>query len=286
MVKNTKIALIYDFDGTLSTTDMQDYELIPEFGMSPKEFWNRANIWGDTIGADQITASMFFIKKTAEETGNPITKQKLNSVGNSIQYYEGVVDWFERINEYGKSLNLDIEHYIISAGLEEIIDGTIIRKYFKEIYACCFVYNEQGHAIWPSRVVNYSGKIQSLSKINKGLGKLDDRGVNEYVPDEKRPIPVKRMIYFGDGNTDIPSMRFVKEGGGNAIAVYQPHSKRKQTALKLLRDNRVNFALPADYRECKEIDIVVKTILDKLATERDLDALKAKEEKKKLLCKE
>lgn len=141
----------------------------------------------------------------------------------------------------------------------------------------------KGCPVWPARVVNYSTKTQYLSKINKGLGKLEDRAVNEFMPDDERPIPFTRMIYFGDGMTDIPSMRLVKERNGNAIAVYTPKSKNKKQAVKLLSDGRVNFALPADYRENKDIDKVVKTILDKIATERDLDELKAREEKKKII---
>ena len=192
--------------------------------------------------------------------------------------------WFDRINEYGKKLDLDVEHYIISAGYEEILYGCKIKKYFKDIFGCSFAFDENGKPVWPARIVNYSTKTQYLSKINKGLGKLEDRLVNEFMPDDKRRIPFTRMIYFGDGSTDIPSMKLTKERKGNAIAVYNPNGSNKAMALKLLRDGRVNFALPADYREDKQIDKVVKTILDKLAKERDLDVLKAKEEKKKLLA--
>ena len=133
-------------------------------------------------------------------------------------------------------------------------------------------------------MINYSTKTQYLSKINKGLGKLEDRLVNEFMPDEERPIPFRRMIYFGDGSTDIPSMKLTRERHDTAIAVYNtksPRGEAKQKAIKLLRDGRVNFALPADYREGKQIDKVIKTILDKLAKERDLEVLQAKEEKKK-----
>ena len=180
-------------------------------------------------------------------------------------------------------MDLEIEHYIISAGYEEIIAGCSIRKYFTDVFGCSYAYDEDGCPVWPARVVNYSTKTQYLSKINKGLGKLEDRAVNEFMPDDERPIPFTRMIYFGDGMTDIPSMRLVKERNGNAIAVYTPKSKNKKQAVKLLSDGRVNFALPADYRENKDIDKVVKTILDKIATERDLDELKAREEKKKII---
>ena len=193
-------------------------------------------------------------------------------------------EWFDRITAYGRELDLEVEHYIISAGYEEILQGTKIYKFFKNVFGCSFAFGEDGTPIWPARVINYSTKTQYLSKINKGLGKLEDRLVNEFMPDEERPIPFRRMIYFGDGSTDIPSMKLTKERHGTAIAVYNtksPRGEAKQKAIKLLRDGRVNFALPADYREGKQIDKVIKTILDKLAKERDLEVLQAKEEKKK-----
>lgn len=283
MAKKTKVALIYDFDGTLSTTDMQDYALIPEFGMTPVDFWAEANKWGVDHCADQITGSMFYVVKKAQDLGISLTKETFAQAGKNIEYFDGVEHWFERINYYGWKLDLEIEHYIISAGYEEILQGCKIFKHFKNVFSCSFAFNEEGHPIWPARIVNYSTKTQYLSKINKGLGKLEDRAVNEFMADEKRPIPFTRMIYFGDGSTDIPSMKLTKERNGNAIAVYNPKGKDHNVALKLLRDGRVNFALPADYRENRAIDKVVKTILNKIATERDLDILKTREEKKKQL---
>jgi len=286
MAKNsTKVALIYDFDETLSVDYMQSFGLIQSLGMKPDTFWKKANLWSANNNADQITGTMYYFMKTAKEKGVSLSYEDLKKFGKDIEYYNGVLTWFERINNFGKALDLEIEHYIISSGYEEIVEGTEIRKYFRDVFACSYAYGDDGQPVWPARVVNYSIKTQFLSKINKGLGKNDDIAVNEYTPDEERRIPFKQMIYFGDGMTDIPSMKLTKERGGNAIAVYTPHSKAKKKAMKLLVDNRVNFALPADYSENKEIDIVVKTILDKIATERDLDVLKAKEEKKKHLLK-
>lgn len=285
MAKNCKVALIYDFDGTLSTTDMQDYALIPEFGMKPKTFWKKANQWSIDNCADQVTGSMYYFVKMAKELGISLTRDNFRKTAEHIEYFEGVTTWFNRINEYGKSLDLDIEHYIISAGYEEIIAGSSIRKYFKDVFGCSFAFDESGEPVWPARVVNYSSKTQYLSKINKGLGKLEDKAVNEYMPDNLRAIPFPRMIYFGDGQTDIPSMRFTKQRGGTTIAVYKPKSKARNKAIKLLRDGRVDFALPADYRTGKDLDIVVKTILEKISKTRDLEILKNKEEKKKVVCK-
>ena len=281
MAKKVKVALIYDFDGTLSTTDMQNYGLIPTFGMSCKTFWNKANTFGDQNMMEQITSSMYYVFKTAKDKKIPLTRELFFECGKNIQFFEGVENWFERINHYGDMLDLEIEHYVISAGYEEIIEGCAIRKYFKEVYGCAYAYDDKGEAVWPARVVNYSTKTQYLSKINKGLGKLDDKLVNEFMEDSKRRVPFPRIIYFGDGMTDIPSMKLVKDRGGNAIAVYKPKSAHKEKAIKLLKDDRVNFALPADYSDGTAIDTVVKTILDKLATERNLDVLKKKEEEKK-----
>jgi len=282
MAKNlTKVALIYDFDETLSTTYMQDYILIPALGDKPEHFWSQANQWSKEHCADQITGTMYYIQHTAKQKGINLTKDFLCNAAQSITYFEGVEEWFDRINQYGKEKGLLIEHYIISSGMEEIIDGSSIRKHFKDVFGCSYVYDNNGVPIWPARVVNYSTKTQYLAKINKGLSKTEDRAVNEYMPDEQRVIPYKRMIYFGDGMTDIPSMKIIKEKGGNSIAVYRPKSRQRTNALKLLRDNRVNFALPADYRLNSQLDHVVKTILDKMATERDLDILKVKEDKKK-----
>lgn len=283
MTKNNKVAFIYDFDETLSTTYMQDYILIPALGEKPDNFWAKANEWSRDHCADQITGTMYYVQQAAKEKGLKLTKQFLCDAAKSITYFAGVEEWFDRINEYGKKLGLHIEHYIISSGFEEIISGTSIRKHFKDVFGCSYVYGDDGTPIWPARVVNYSGKTQFIAKINKGLGKTEDRAVNEYMPDELRPIPYKQMIYFGDGMTDIPCMKIVKNNGGTSIAVYRPKSNQRQNAIQLLADNRVNFALPADYREDTELDHVVKTILNRMATERDLDILKIREDNKKKL---
>ena len=183
--KVTKVALIYDFDGTLSTTDMQDYALIPELGMEPKDFWPVANKWSRDNGADQVIGSMYYFVKTANEKGVKLTRSMLKDAGKNIVYFAGVEEWFNRISAYGKELNLKIEHYIISAGYEEILEGSKIYKYFKNVFGCSFAYGDDGTPVWPARVVNYSTKTQYLSKINKGLGKLEDRLVNEFMPDEE-----------------------------------------------------------------------------------------------------
>jgi len=279
-MKKTKVAFVYDFDETLSTTYMQDYLLIPKLGLKPETFWKKANAWSAEHHADQVTGSMYYFTLMAREKNICLDEKTLKECGQEIEYYDGVETWFDRINKYGRYLDLEIEHYIISSGYEEIIEGCSIRKYFKEVAGCAFAFDEDGTPVWPARVVNYQTKIQYLSKINKGLKKLDDKAVNEYIPDENRRIPYTRIIYFGDGSTDIPSMKMVKARHGVAIAVYKPKSHRKHKAIQMLKDNRVDFALPADYSEGKGIDTAVKTILNRMATARDLEALKKDEMKK------
>jgi len=279
-MKRTKVAFVYDFDETLSTTYMQDYLLIPKLGLKPETFWKKANQWSVDNFADQVTGSMYYFTKMAKEKNIFLSREMLKACGQNIEYYEGVVDWFDRINKFGKYLDLDIEHYIVSSGYEEIIEGCSIRPYFKEVAGCAFAFDKNGFPIWPARVVNYQAKIQYLSKINKGLTKLDDKAVNEYVPDEERRIPFSRIIYFGDGLTDIPSMKLVKQRNGTAIAVYKPKSPKKRKAIQMLKDDRVNFALPADYREGKGIDRAVKTVLYRIAVIRDLEDLQKEESKK------
>ena len=279
-MKRTKVAFVYDFDETLSVTYMQDYLLIPKLGLKPDTFWKKANAWAQENDADQVTGSMYYFTKRAKEKNICLSREMLKDCGKNIEYYEGVEDWFNRINLFGKYLDLDIEHYIISSGYEEIIEGCSIRQYFKEVAGCAFAFDEKGFPIWPARVVNYQAKIQYLSKINKGLKKLDDKAVNEYTPDESRPIPYTRIIYFGDGLTDIPSMKMVKSRNGTAVAVYKPKSPKKRKAIQMLKDDRVNFALPADYREGKGFDRAIKAVLYRIAVLRNLEELQKAEYKK------
>ena len=194
--KPTKIALIYDFDETLSTSYMQDFGLIPALSMKPAAFWKKANAWSADQEADQVTGSMYYFLKTAQEKNLRLTHRFFKKCGENIKYFDGVLTWFDRINEYGRQLDLDVEHYLISSGYEEILAGSAIRKYFKDMFACSYAFGEDGVPVWPARVINYSIKVQFLTKINKGLCKIDDIAVNEFMPENQRPIPFDRMIYW------------------------------------------------------------------------------------------
>jgi len=224
------------------------------------------------------------LKETKKDNKN-ITKEYLNSLGKDINFFPGIIDWFDRINKYGEKMGLKIEHYIISSGLKEIIEGTKISDKFKEIYACEFLYNEDGNAVWPKISVNYTTKTQFLSRINKGVLDIsNDKLLNKKMLDEERRISTKNMIYFGDGFTDIPSMRMTRETGGYAIAVYQNNDKK--IATDLLLDNRIDFYAKADYQENSEIDILIKNILNNISMKtklKQLNKLQLEEIKKRKL---
>ena len=274
-MQKTLVAIIYDFDKTLCDKDMQEYSFIPSLGINPKDFWKMTDEFSKKEKMDKILACMYAMFNESEKNNKHITKEYLNSLGKDINFFPGIQEWFERINEYGDKIGLEIEHYIVSSGLKEIIDGTKISKYFKNIYACEFLYNEEGYAIWPKMSVNYTTKTQFISRINKGVLDIsDDKTLNKKMLDEERRISTKNMIYFGDGLTDIPSMRMIKENGGYAIAVYQ--NDDKEIASDLLKDNRIDFFAKADYQENSQIDKLMKNMLIEISIKSKLNKLHKK----------
>ena len=274
-MKNITVALIYDFDGTLAPGNMQEYDFIPAVGKSNMEFWHEANTLAEEQDADQVLTYMARMLQAAQSKGLSLRREAFRESGRNVQFYKGVIEWFKRINEYGNERGINILHYVNSSGLKEIIEGTAIAHEFKNIYACSYLYNVDGIAYWPAVAVNYTNKTQFIFKINKGVESVfDTKDVNRFMEEEKRPVPFSRMIYFGDGTTDIPCMRLVKNFGGQSIAVFNPEEEGQRTLHNdLIRDNRVNHVCPADYSEGSEIDIVVKTIIDKVAMDHRLSVL-------------
>ena len=274
-MKNGKLALIYDFDGTLSPGNMQEYDFIPAVGKSNKEFWHEANSLAEEQDADGILTYMTKMIQAAKSKGLSLRREAFQESGRKIELYEGVKGWFARINAYGAERGMKVVHYVNSSGLTEIIEGTEIAHEFRKIYACKFLYDVDGIAYWPGVAVNYTNKTQFIFKINKGVESVyDSTLVNRYIEEKDRPVPFSNMIYVGDGMTDIPCMRLVKNFGGHSIAVYNPQDKgaRKDMAT-LIRDNRVNHVCPADYSVNSEIDTVVKAIIDKICTDHKLSLL-------------
>lgn len=259
-MKNTIIALIYDFDKTLCDRDMQEYSFIPNLGLTPTEFWSETDKLAKENKMDKILACMYMMLKKSNELEKPLKRENFNKLGNTIEFYKGIEDWFKRINDYGEQIGVTVEHYIISSGNKEIIEGTPIGKYFKEIYASEFLYNKEGIAVWPAMSVNYTTKTQFLSRINKGVLDVSEGNIlNAKMLDENRRISTKNMIYIGDGFTDIPSMRMVREKGGYSIAVYQ--KDKTDTVKTLLKEDRVDYITEADYRENSQIDIIIKEMI-------------------------
>lgn len=268
MRKNV-IAIMYDFDKTLCGKDMQEYTFIPNLGLEALEFWKEADILRKDNKMDQVLAYMYLMFKKMVDNNRSLKRQYLNDMGKNIELFPGVEEWFIRINEYGKEHGMEIEHYIISSGLKEIIEGTSIGKYFKEIYASEFYYNEDGNAVWPRIAVNYTNKTQFLSRINKGVLDIsDDASLNKKMFDNDRRISTSNMIYIGDGYTDVPCMKLTKDGGGISIAVYT--DKTEKTAESLLSDERINYMTLADYREGSEIDKIVKKTIEAMTLNTEL----------------
>lgn len=275
-MKKTKpiIAFLYDFDKTLCTKDMQEYTFIPDVNMTAEEFWVKSNTMAEEHKMDRILAYMYTMLKAADSNERPIKRKNFEESGKDIEYFPGVEDWFPRINSYVDSLGAVAEHYIISSGLKEIIEGSTLGKAhcFKKIYACEFFYDVNEVARWPLNAVNYTGKTQYLFRINKGiLDVSEDEKLNEYTTDDERRIPFRNMMYFGDGLTDVPCMKLVRVNGGKSIAVYPEASEiGKERVQKLLADERVNFYEAADYRENSPLDTLVKKIAHAMVIEHEL----------------
>ena len=257
------IAIMYDFDKTLCTRDMQEYDLIPKLNMSAADFWAEANGFGRAQKMDGILAYMYTCVKRCREKGVSLKRESFVQSGRSVELYKGVEDWFDRINAFGKEQGAKIEHYVISSGMKEIIEGTTIADKFTEIFACEFYYDEEGNAAWPKTAVNYTNKTQFVYRINKGvLDVSNDVDLNRSMPDDSKRVPFTNMIYIGDGLSDVPCMKMMKAYGGQAIAVYQEDSKSKVEEL-LIKD-RVDFIFPADYSADGELDKTVKNIIKKV----------------------
>jgi len=278
MSKKPILCIMYDFDKTLCTQDMQNFGFIPDIGLTPAEFWGKCGEFTDKTGSERILSYMNVMITEAKKKGLKLTKEYLASTAKKIVYYRGVEEWFDRINQYGKDHGFNVEHYVISSGTKEIIEGSSIFKKFKDVYACEYVYDEEGNANWPKIVINYTQKTQFVFRISKGVQKItDDDTVNSRMSKDKRRVDYENMIYIGDGITDIPCMQLVKDKGGHSIAVFK--SGNKDLASKLFLEERVNFACRADYSEGSNLDRIVKIIIDLRECEEKLKATQDKEKK-------
>lgn len=262
------VAIMYDFDRTLCTRDMQDYSFIPSLGMTEGEFWSMTNEFGRQEHMDSVLAYMYSMVHMSKEKNMPLKRQKLVEMGKSVEFFQGVEQWFDRITSYGESRGVQVEHYVISSGMKEIIEGSRISDKFKSIFACEFLYDESGAAVWPKTDVNYTNKTQFVYRINKGvLDVANDVDLNRSMPEDSKRVPFCNMIYIGDGLSDVPCMKMMKAYGGYSIAVYQQRDSKVQ---ELLNKDRVDFIYPADYTDGSGLDGTVKNIITKMAISEQL----------------
>lgn len=280
---NPVVAICYDFDKTLSPDDMQAQGYIQSVGYDIPDFWKKSNSLASDNEMDQNLAYMYTMKQESE--GKVLfTKENLAEYGASVQLFPGVEQWFERIREYGKENGVIVEHYIISSGLKEMIEGTLVAKAgaFEKIYASSFYYNEKGVAVWPAQVVNYTNKTQFLFRIEKGVLDINDSAVNEFFSPEEMRVPFRNIVYIGDSDTDIPCMKLVNSYGGHSIGVYNAKTMDKTKVYKMMRDGRIKYFAPADYREGTELDFLVKAIIARTAANEALETLHYKYKKERI----
>lgn len=256
------VAICYDFDKTLSPDDMQAQGFIQSVGCDVDSFWKESNGRATDNDMDQNLAYMYTMMKKAR-ANVPFTKKNLQDYGSKVTLFPGADTWFERIREFGKEKGVIVEHYIISSGLKEMIEGTKVTKSFEKIYASAFYYDEDGVAIWPAQVVNYTNKTQFLFRIEKGVLDINDQGVNDYFAPEDIRVPFRNMIYIGDSDTDIPCMKLVNSYGGHSIGVYNPNTNKKEKVYKMMHDNRIRYFAAANYSEGSDLDNLVKAIIDR-----------------------
>ena len=269
------VALIYDFDGTLAPGNMQEYSFINAVGMGKEEFWGETHKMSQGQDADGILIYMLFMLQEAKKKGLSITRESLRQFGRDINFFKGVESWFQRINKIGLKEGVIVEHYINSSGLLEIMEGSRIAKEFKTIFASSYYYSKKGNAMWPAAAVNYTNKTQFLFKINKGILNIhDSEEINASVPEDEKRVAFSNMIYFGDGETDVPCMKLTRQLGGSSIAVYDPSRKeKKKIADLLLSQKRVNYSCPADYRRGSKIEEIVTKIIRKIVADDQLAKL-------------
>ncbi len=265
------VALIYDFDKTLSPKDMQEYSFLPGIKVEPDDFWAACRKFAIDNRTDGVLAYMYMMQHRAKGSMH-LTRRTLNGLGGQIEFFPGVTGWFPRVNAIGAAHGVAVEHYIISSGLTEIIEGTEIAGAFKAIFGASFVYDQDGAAIWPATAVNYTSKTQYLFRINKGiLDVTNDRDLNGFTPEHMRRVPFSNMIYIGDGLTDVPCMKMTRSKGGYSIAVHDGGDT--DLVDSMLIQKRADFAIPADYREGSEMERAVTTIIRKIQARIDFDDL-------------
>lgn len=267
-------AIVYDFDGTLARGNIQEHGFLPDAGLPKQKFWEDVRRIAKETDSDEILVYMHRMLEAGRLAKKPVTRSALRTAGATVPFFNGVVHWFDRINAHAKKIGLNLQHFVVSSGNQEIIEGCKIADKFTHIFASKFLFDKEDVAIWPGIAINYTTKTQFLFRINKGvINNWDNESVNKWIPMERRPIPFERMIFIGDGDTDIPSMKMVRQQRGHSIAVFDPadwptsgsSSRAQEKIFKLISEDRVHFVAPGDYTEGSQLDVIIKGILGRIA---------------------
>jgi phosphoserine phosphatase len=262
--KKNIIAMVYDFDGTLSPQPMQEYTVFPELKIQPGKFWKEVKAENRAINGEEIITYMMLMLKKATEQQLKISKIELGRMAKKIEYFPGVETFFDRINKFAEEISdnkVRVKHYIISSGLKEILGKVKIKKHFENIFASEFHYDAYGRPLYPKLVVTDTVKTQFLFRINKGREKIHEN-INEFMKEEDRSVPFSSIIYIGDGLTDVPCMTVTTKNGGTSIAVFKPRKIKDISKCKeLFKHERVDYIAEADYRNGSELDTFIKETL-------------------------
>jgi hypothetical protein len=268
------IAIVYDFDGTLSPLSMQEYTVFPELGIDPKSFWTEVKAATKANEATEVLTYMRLMAERIAQGSLPIDRSRLRELGANVPYFPGAETWFDRINKFVQEQTsgyVKVRHYIVSAGLKEILEGVSIAKHFHTIFASQYHYDAFGRPTFANRVITDVSKTQYLFRINKGVEDLS-LAVNDHMPEEVRPIPFRNMIYIGDGDTDVPSMTVTRKNGGHAFAVFSPGEKTEKCDA-LFKAGRVDAYFEADYSPNTRLEIFFKGLLKKIFAEIRYDSM-------------
>ena len=265
------VAICYDFDKTLTPDNMQAQGYLQSINYEDQdEFWAETNQLAREHEMDTNLAWMYLMLKGS--FGKKFFRREmLAGYGAKVELYNGVKEWFGRVRRYGEERGILVEHYVISSGLKEMIEGTAVAGEFEKIYGSSFFYDKHGLAMWPAQVINYTNKTQFLFRVSKGVLDINDDAVNDYFPPDQIRVPTKNMVYIGDSFTDIPCMKVVNSFGGHSIGVYDPDTGNTDHVRKLLKENRIRYYAPANYTEGSQLDELIKMILDKTIAVAKLD---------------
>ena len=266
-----RVALVYDFDGTLAPRNLPEHSFLPSVGVTDVEgFWEACRREAERHDSDQVLTYLRMLLTAAERAGTAVTRDQLRRHGAQTPLFAGVEAWFDDIGAYGRSVGVEIEHFVVSSGLLEMIEGLSIHPRFRKVFASSYAYDETGRAVWPASAINYTTKTQYLFRINKGIDNVwDNSTINLWMPKQERRVPFERMVFLGDGDTDIPSMKLVREKGGQAVAVFDPEKFEQRLSQghleRLIAEDRIDHMASADYRPGSLLTIIVKGILGRMA---------------------